>query len=148
MDWKVVHHQKIQQRNLEEYQRIEYYSEYIEKQWKIQSRWENQRLSLRHKLNLVEYDASETSTKSDPTSSLFSIRRKLDALQAEVNEYIPSLRINLSKTIHDQKLLLSNQYEELALAKKELQSALEQIAILTTMTAESTRSIEPTENIS
>lgn len=130
MSWKERLHKQIQTRNEEEYLGIQYCCNRMEAQWKKLNRMENQRLSLRHKLKLMEYETGETTHKGDHHAALQSIRRKLEVFQAELSEYEQPPKINLSKIIYDQKLLISHQAEELALAKSELQAALERIADL------------------
>lgn len=130
MSWKERLHKQIQARNEEEYLGIQYYCNRMENQWKKSNRMENQRLSFRHKLKLMEYETGESTFKGDHQAAIQSIRRRLEGLQAELNEYEQPPKINLSKIIYDQKLLISHQAEELGLAKTELQAALERIADL------------------
>lgn len=130
MSWKERLHKQIQTRNEEEYLGIQYYCNRMEDQWKKLNRMENQRLSLRHKTKLMEYETGETTFKGDHQAAIQSIRRKLEVFQTELSEYEQPSKINLSKIIYDQKLLISHQAEELGLAKSELQAALERIADL------------------
>lgn len=144
MDWKCLLHDKIIDRNREEFDSLRYYEHAYFDLWTKYNRWEQQKVNLKHKMHLMEYSINETSVRSNPLASISNVRKQLRSVVAELNEFDPSSRLNLSKIIYEQNRLLQHQTEELELAKEELKRAMEQISLLSAPNADSVSSSGPT----
>lgn len=144
MDWKRTLHNKIIDRNRKEFGSLQHYDAAYFELWTKYNRWEHQRVNLRHKLHLMEYSIHESSVRSNPSLTVSNMRKQLISILAELNDFEPSPRLNLSKIIYEQNRLLQHQAEELELAKEELKRAMEQIALLSAPPVESVTKSIPT----
>ena len=97
--------------------------------WLKYTRLDAQREELRHQLALIEHEGAELINKGDSSLAIDHFKKRLAGLQIYHNNSEDAPHnvplTNLSRTIYDQKKLISHQNEELKLMKSELNAAIE-----------------------
>lgn len=130
-NWETELHEAINRRNLEEFESLKYiYSQHESLQRKYR-RLHDQADNFRHKLYILEHEVGAIMSKGDQNGAMHHAKKGFELLHSELSAYEDHPKINLSKVVYDQKVLLANQNEEILLSKEELQRAMLQIADLT-----------------
>lgn len=97
--------------------------------WRKYTLLDAQKEELRHQLALIEHESAEFVNKGDLVHAVENFRKKLEGLQVYHNVSQDSKNnvplTNLSRTIYDQRKLISHQNEELKLMKTELNASIE-----------------------
>lgn len=97
--------------------------------WLKYTRLDSQREELRHQLALLEHESTELVNKGEVTHAVENFRKRLESLQSyhnvlsEGSAKVPFT--NLSRTIYDQRKLISHQNDEMKLLKSELNNTIE-----------------------
>ena len=122
-NWLRVIHLRVKERNARECKPVEDIYKSNNHFWEKSNYLDSMRISTKHSLAILSWETSDMVNKGDIENAAANIAKKLQTLHADLRDYhnrdSTSIGVNLSKVIYDQRKLISNQQEEIKIAKQQ-----------------------------